>query len=414
MIVELISTGTELLLGQIVNTNAVWLAEKLNAMGYDVVYQTTVGDNRERMQAVFRNAMDRADIIITSGGLGPTQGDITKEVSAALLGRSLLLHHPSLENIEQYFFARRIPMPPNNIRQAMIPTGAIVLDNERGTAPGVILEHGAKTIVHLPGPPRELEWMFSQHVGPYLIRRYGSQGIILSRVLRIYGLGESSVEEKLRDLVRHQTNPTIALLAKAAEIHVRLTAKGSSEVQAKAVIATVENEIRQRLDRHIFGVDDKNLEMATGEILAARQLTVALAESCTGGLVTSRLTDVPGSSDYVIGSVVCYSNEIKERTVGVPSEILADYGAVSGETADCMARNIRQKFGSHIGVGITGIAGPGGATAGKPVGLVYIGIDGPLGCRLLSFNFSGERQAIKQRTSQAALFALRQYALEIH
>ena len=413
MIVELVSTGTELLLGQIVNTNATWLAEKLNALGFHVLYQTAIGDNRERMKEVFRIAMGRADLVITSGGLGPTQGDITKEVSAALFGRELRLHPPTVARMTRYFSQRGLAMAESNLRQAMIPDQAIVLDNDNGTAPGIILEDKGKVMIHLPGPPRELEKMFSKRVKPYLQHRYGSQGIILSRVLRIYGIGESSLEEKLQDLVKNQTNPTLALLAKTGEVHIRLTAQGASNQEACAVITTVEHDIRQRLGYHLFGVDDETLEKVAGDALRERSLTIALAESCTGGLITSRLTDIAGSSDYVLGSVICYSNAVKQEVVGVPGELLEVYGAVSEQVAVSMARNIRTKFSSHIGIGVTGIAGPGGATANKPVGLVYIAIDGSQGSQTFSFHFSGQRTGIKQRTSQAALFELQRYVINI-
>jgi len=413
MIVEIISTGTELLLGQIVNTNAPWLAQQLNELGFSVVYQSTVGDNRERMSQVFNIALNRADIVITSGGLGPTQGDITKEVSADLLNRKPCLHQPSVARIEKYFSGRGIAMPESNLRQAMIPADAIVLDNDQGTAPGVILEENNKIIIHLPGPPSELKAMFTHSVIPYLNRRYSTQGIIVSRVLRVYGIGESSLEAKIQDLVKAQVNPTIALLAKDSEIHIRLTAKSEDACEAQKAIESVERVIRDRLGNSIFGTDADSLEMVVGQLLREKKLTVALAESCTGGLISSRLTDIAGSSDYVIGGIVCYSNSVKRDFVGVPEEILQSYGAVSEPTALSMASNIKHKFGAAIGIGVTGIAGPGGAVADKPVGLVYIAIDGPKGSRCFEFHFSGHRKGIKQRTSQAALFELQRYALEI-
>ena len=409
MIVEIVSTGTELLLGQIVNTNAAYLARKLNSLGFHVLYQSTVGDNRERMTQVLATALARADIVITSGGLGPTQGDITKEVSAGLLNKPLILHEPSLERIRCFFRQRNLPMPDNNVRQAMVPEGAIVVDNERGTAPGVILEEGEKTIIHLPGPPHELELMFERSIVPYLIRRFGEQGIIVSRVLRTYGIGESTLEEKIRDFILNQSNPTIALLARNGEIHVRLTAKGASAMEANELIMRLENQLRQYIDQYIFGVDEESLEIVVGRLLQEKGMTLALAESCTGGLVSSRITDVPGSSVYLTGAIVCYSNQIKIDSVGVPAEILERYGAVSKETACYMAQGIRGKFKTDLGVGITGIAGPGGATATKPVGLVYIAVDGPAGCDCQEYRFFGERTGIKHRTALAALNQLRLY-----
>ena len=412
MIVEIVSTGSELLLGQIVNTNAPYLAKKLNELGYDAVYQTTVGDNRSRMASVLSIALERADIVITSGGLGPTLGDITKEVSSQLLNRKMLLHEPSVEHIRGFFERRRLTMTDNNMRQAMMPEGAIVVKNERGTAPGVIIEHENKTIIHLPGPPMELEHMFENGILPYLSGRFGGQGIIVSKVLRTYGLGESSLEERIRDFLLIQKNPTIALLARSGEIHVRLTAKGESEESARALIGELEPRIRERIGEFVFGTDEQKLEEVAGKELTARKYTIALAESCTGGAVTARLTDVPGSSSYLIGSVVSYSNQIKRDVVGVPEAVLQAKGAVSEETARAMAEGIRSRFGADIGVGITGIAGPDGGTKQKPVGLVHIAVAGPQGTIAGEERFVGQRNVVRTRASNAALAMIRHYLIE--
>lgn len=413
MIVELVSTGTELLLGEIMNTNATYLARQLNQLGFDVLYQSTVGDNRERMAEVLKTALNRADIIITSGGLGPTQGDITKEVTAKLLNRELQLHESIVGRIHCFFAARHDGMPNNNLRQAMIPEGAIVLDNERGTAPGVILEQGHNTVIHLPGPPHELEWMFQNRVVPYLKQRFGGQGVIASRILHTTGIGESLLEEQIKDFILAQNNPTIALLARKGEIIIRLTAKAENEAAAKELIDTLEEQIQRRIGKYIFGYDEEIMESVVGRILTSKKLTVALAESCTGGLVTSRLTDIAGSSQYLIGSVVCYSNRIKMNALDVPEKLLLEYGAVSKETAFAMAADIRKNFNADIGLGITGIAGPGGATENKPVGLVFIAIDGPSGIQCYQHNFTGQRIDIKYRASQAALEVLRRYAVHL-
>ncbi|EGO62106.1 competence/damage-inducible protein A [Acetonema longum] len=411
MIVELISTGTEILLGQILNKNAQYLAQRLNALGFSVLFQSTVGDNRERMTQVVNTALGRAGLVITTGGLGPTQGDITKEVCASVLGLPLVLDSHSVERIEAFFARRSLSMPQSNLRQAMMPQGAFVLDNERGTAPGVIMEHMGKIIIDLPGPPHEMEWMFENGVVPYLKNRFGEQGAILSKVLRTFGIGESALEEKIMDLIRRQTNPTLALLARDGEIHVRITAKASSDVQAKELIAGLESQIRSRINEFIYGCDDENLEVVVGNLLTETNQTLSLAESCTGGLVTSRLTDIPGSSGYIVGSVVAYSNEVKQGFLDIPDSVLRDFGAVSPETALYMAKQIRSKFASHIGIGITGIAGPGGGTEQKPVGLVYIAVDGSKGPIVHRNIFTGSRMNIKQRTSHAALDHLRRYVL---
>ena len=409
MKVEIVSTGSELLLGQIVNTNAPYLARRLNELGYDAVFQTTVGDNRQRMASVISIALERADIVITSGGLGPTLGDITKEVTSQLIGREMSLHEPSVKHIESFFERRRLKMTQNNLRQAMMPEGAIVVDNHRGTAPGVIIEHGEKTIIHLPGPPMELEHMFENGVLPFLAKKFGGQGIIVSRVLRTHGLGESILEERIRDYVLAQKNPTIALLARSGEIHVRLTAKGETEAEAMKLIGELEPRIFERIGEFIFGSDEETLEKTVGKMLTERNFTIALAESCTGGAVTARLTDVPGSSAYLVGSVVSYSNRIKSDVVGVPLSTLQANGAVSEETARAMSEGIRKRFASDIGVGITGIAGPDGGSAEKPVGLVYLSVSGPNGTIAAEERFLGQRNVIRMRAANAALDMIRRY-----
>ncbi|MBP2627698.1 MAG: Competence-damaged protein [Firmicutes bacterium] len=413
MIVEIVTTGTELLLGQIVDTNTSFLSQKLNQLGFDVLYHSTVGDNKIRMTQVFSNALHRSDIIITSGGLGPTQGDITKEVTAQLLNRPLFLDEDSVKNIKSFFVKRQVVMSENNLRQGMIPEGAIIMKNECGTAPGVILEHDNKTIIHLPGPPHELKWMFEHAVVPYLKKRFNLQGVIVSKILHTYGIGESSLEEKIKDFIISQSNPTIALLARQGEVIIRLTAKGNTVVEAKDLIAGLEKQLRQQIADYIWGLDNDTLEANIGKILTQKQLTIALAESCTGGLITSRITDISGSSDYLVGSIVCYTNKIKTDFIGIPPQIIIDHGAVSHQTASLLATNIRQKFTANIGMGITGIAGPNGATPTKPVGTVFIAVDGPLGIQCKKYTFNGQRTDIKYRISQAALHMLRQYTLSL-
>lgn len=413
MIVEIVATGTELLLGEIVNTNTPFISEKLNELGFDVLYHSTVGDNKTRMTQVLENALQRADIIITSGGLGPTQGDITKEVTAHLLNRPLFLHEDSVNHITCLFAERKLPMTDSNLRQAMIPQGAIVLENKLGTAPGVILEHDNKIIIHLPGPPNELEHMFLNAAIPYLKTHFNSQGSIVSRILHTCGIGESSLEEKIKEFILAQSNPTIALLARQGEIIVRLTAKGATEEEANVLIDKLEKKIRHKIADYIWGLDNDTIEAVNGDILTEKQLTVALAESCTGGLVTSRITDISGSSAYLIGSIVCYTNRIKTDFISVTPQIISEYGAVSQETARLMASGIREKFAASIGIGITGIAGPTGATPTKPVGTVFIAIDGPAGIQCQHYTFNGQRTEIKYRISQTALHMLRQYTLSL-
>ena len=412
MIVEIVSTGSELLLGQITNTSAPYMARRLNELGFSILYQTTVGDNRVRMARVIEHALTRADLVITSGGLGPTLGDITKEVAANLLQRKMQLHSPSEKNIRQIFAARKMTMTDNNLRQAMIPEGAVVLANQCGTAPGVIMktDDGAKAIIQLPGPPHELEAMFEESVVPYLLKEYGVQGIIVSRVLRVYGIGESALEEEIRDYLLAQKNPTIALLVRSGEIFVRITAQAENEAAARDLITDLEERLRQRLASYIFATDeDGTLEQIVGKLLLKGKFTIAAAESCTGGLLTSHLTDVPGSSAYLLGSVVSYDNKIKIEKVGVDPNKLAACGAVSPEVAKEMAAGVKNAFSTDLGIGITGIAGPDGGSELKPVGLVFIAIDGPEGLQCYEHRFTGERTLIKNRTVQAALHHLRQY-----
>ena len=413
MIVEIISTGSELLLGQIINTNTPFLSQKLNNLGFDVVYHSTVGDNKKRMKQVLSNALQRANIIITSGGLGPTQGDITKEVTSELLDRTLVLDDASVNNIKLFFEKRQLVMSENNLRQGMIPAGAIIIKNECGTAPGVIIELESNTIIHLPGPPHELEWMFEHAVVPYLNKRFALQGAIVSKILHTYGIGESLLEDKIKDFIISQSNPTIALLANKGEVIIRLTAKSETATKAQLLIAELEKQLRQQIADYIWGLDNDTIEANIGKILTQKQLTLALAESCTGGLITSRITDISGSSNYLMGSIICYTNKIKTDFVGIPLQIIIDHGAVSHQTAVLLATNIRQNFTATIGMGITGIAGPNGATPTKPVGTVFIAIDGPLGIQCKEYTFNGQRTDIKYRISQAALHMLRQYTLSL-
>ncbi len=409
MIVELITTGSELLLGEIVNTNSAYLSSALNQAGYDTLYHTTVGDNKKRMREVMQIALDRADMIITSGGLGPTLGDITKETMAELLGVELVLHEPSLAKIQCFFAHRHAHMPVNNQKQAMIPEGCHVLNNSCGTAPGILLEHDGKVIVHLPGPPHELKRMVQDELIPYLREHYRQDAVIVSRELHTYGWGESSVDEKLRDILLQQSNPTVALLARPGEILVRITAKARTEEDAEQLIDAMHTQIHARLGETIFAIDNQTMEDVVATALIKEKKTIALAESCTGGLVTSCLTDVAGASEYLMGSVVSYSNLVKEKQLGVSADTLRQYGAVSEPTARQMAEGIRRLIGTDLGVGITGLAGPGGGSEDKPVGTVYIAVSGEKGTVVQLCHFTGTRSMIKRLVKQAALNEIRNY-----
>ncbi|APC07853.1 competence/damage-inducible protein A [Neomoorella thermoacetica] len=402
---EAIFTGTEMLLGQIVNTNAAFLGRELAAAGISLYRQVVVGDNLVRIREAIDNARRRADLIIVSGGLGPTEDDLSREALAAALGLPLVEDPAARENVTRYFAARRRPMTPNNLKQALLPAGARAMDNPHGTAAGVFLEHEGKVYALLPGPPREFEPMLVNQLLPRLEPYGARREIIFSRVLKIAGIGESAVEEAVKDLL-HSDNPTLAPLAKPGEVTLRLTARAKSQEAARSLTAPLEVAIRERLGDYIFGTDDDTLESVTGAILAARHLTLAVAESCTGGLLAHRVTNIPGSSDYFLGGMVTYSNEAKVKFLGVEPEVLAARGAVRPEVAAAMARGVRQALGTDIGIGITGIAGPGGGSKEKPVGLVYLGIDFRGQVEVRRELFMGQRENIKWQSTQSALYLL--------
>ena len=313
MIVELVTTGSELLLGQIVNTNAAYMSSRLNDLGFDVVYQTTVGDNYNRMKAVLKHALNRADIVITSGGLGPTQGDITKEVSAELFGRKMKLHAESKRRMDERFAQRHIVWTENNLRQVTLPEGAEVFLNYNGIASGVALEdeNTGKVLINLPGPPSEMKDMFERSLKPYLKRKFGFKHVIVSKVLNTCGIGESLLETKIKDLILAQSNPTLALLIRPEGVIIRITAKADTHEQADEMIAVLEEQIKQRVGEYIYAVNNEKIENVVSALLKDNCLTVSCAESCTGGSLAARLTSVSGSSAYLHGSIVTYSNEAK-------------------------------------------------------------------------------------------------------
>ncbi|KAB2954654.1 competence/damage-inducible protein A [Heliorestis acidaminivorans] len=408
MSAEIVSTGTELLLGQNLNTNARYLSERLASLGISCYFQTTVGDNQDRIEQVLEIARGRADIIITTGGLGPTMDDLTKEVVAELCGRSLQLHEPSLHHIESFFQRRGRSMPENNKKQALIPEGAIIIPNHQGTAPGFIVEEGTKTFILLPGPPNEMEPMFEETVKPYLSMKTKSDPTILySRLLKIVGRGESVVEDQLRDLLMEQSNPTIALLAKQEGLHIRLTARAKTEAEAKELIKELEAEVVHRLRPYIFGFDQDTLSGVVGQSLLKKGKKLAIAESCTGGLIAHEITNEAGSSAYFLLGVTAYDNSAKKALLGVEEKTLQSHGAVSAETALAMAQGVKKIAGADIAVAVTGIAGPSGGTKEKPVGLVYGAIADDAYSEVKEFRFTGTREIIKERTATAVLNWLR-------
>lgn len=369
---ELIAVGTEILLGDIVNTDAQVISQGLSELGINVYYQTVVGDNPQRLERAIREAKDRADIIITTGGLGPTLDDLTKETLASVFGKKMELHQPSLDRITEFFRKIGREMTPNNEKQAWLPEGCTVFVNEWGTAPGCGFEADGKHVLMLPGPPRECTPMWEHCAKPYLYPLAG--GCIVSHSVRVFGLGESAMEDRLHDLMATMTNPTIAPYAKTSECFARVTAMADTEEEAEKLLAPVVDQVVEMLGADVYGVDVDSLEQVVGDGLRERGMTLAVAESCTGGLLSKRITDLPGASDYYLGGVCSYSNDAKMKLLGVQKETLDQFGAVSAQTAEEMAEGAAKTLGADVGVGITGIAGPGGATEGKEVGLVYISV----------------------------------------
>ncbi|MDR7316036.1 competence/damage-inducible protein A [Brevibacillus nitrificans] len=407
---EIIAVGTELLLGQIANTNAQFLSQKLAQIGVGVYFHTVVGDNSERLLQVIRLAAERSDLVIFSGGLGPTQDDLTKETVAAYLGVDLVTDANAMKYIEDFFSQRGIVMTENNRKQALVLAGSHVLPNDFGMAPGMAIRHDSTTFVLLPGPPSELYPMVERYVMPYLIDLLPEKQVFHSRVFRFYGIGESALEERLLDLIEKQDNPTIAPYAKEFEVTLRVTARAATAEAGEALILPVEKEIRDRVGQYIYGTgEDTSLHEVLVNELRKRGESIACAESCTGGTVASLITSVPGSSSVFHGGIVCYTNEVKNQVLGVSEEVLATEGAVSEQTARLLAENVREKLGTTYGVSVTGVAGPDSAE-GKPVGLVYVGIAAEgLPTVVKELRLAGRRKAIVGRAAKFALF----YALQM-
>lgn len=401
MIVELISTGSELLLGHIVNTNVKWLSEELNNRGYSVAYQTTVGDNPERMKEVFQRAGERADIVISSGGLGATQGDITRKSLADALGLPLVFHEEAGREVDSFYEKQGRVKPYESDRDRYLPEGAKVLHNPVGVAPAVVVEQDDTVYVLLPGPPSELQGTFIESVSPFLERRFGQQGMIYSERYAVYGYREMQLETLLQDLIQNQQNPTIALLIKPGYIEIRLTAKGESKADCQEKLGPWRSILLERLE-DIRSLDTSMLE-DFHKVALETGITIGTTESCTGGLVGKILTDLGGSSGYYQGGIISYANAVKEQVLGVSLETLATYGAVSEETAKEMVEGVFRVLRTDYAIATTGIAGPGGGSQEKPVGLVYIGIGTPRGITVHKEIFIGDRTSIRKSVAERAI-----------
>lgn len=401
---EIVTIGTELLLGQLVDSNTATIASGLAEIGIDVYRETSVGDNEGRIAQAIREALERADAVVCAGGLGPTVDDLTREAVAAATNRALQLNQEVVDDLRAFFHSVGRVMSPNNELQAMFPQGSVVLENPNGTAPGFALDLGERAIVVMPGPPREMEPMLRSHVLPWLARKFGLQAVIATRILRTVGLPESEVDARISDLFRAGVNPSIAVLAHIGQVDVKLTAKAQTREAAEALIDQLEPQIRRRLGSHVFSSDGSTLAETLGSALRARGWSIATAESCTGGLVGSMITSVAGSSDYYRGGVVSYSNEAKTRLLNVAPELIERHGAVSEEVAVAMAIGAQEVFRATIAVSDTGIAGPGGGSNDKPVGLVYIALVGREGdVEVRRLRLSGDREAVQRRATLAAL-----------
>ncbi|MGD0425645.1 MAG: competence/damage-inducible protein A [Candidatus Acidiferrales bacterium] len=407
---EIIAVGSELLTPYRLDTNSLWLTDELNKIGIRVIHKAVVGDSPGEMRSSFRHALDRADLIIASGGLGPTDDDRTRETVADLLGRKLQMNEAIVREIQERFrrFART--MPEINKRQAMVPEGATVLPNPRGTAPALWLEADGHIIVLLPGVPHELKSIFETEVRPRLAKISGDERLF-TRDLRTTGLGESDVETRVRPLYQlyPDTETTILASPTGTQLHPRTWSRDASK--AEKLLDEITDRMALALGEHLYSTKGESLEEVVARILNENRATIAVAESCTGGMLAERLTNVPGSSSYFLGGVICYSNELKTSLVGVPQSLIEAKGAVSSEVALALADGIRRRTGATLGVGVTGVAGPGGGTPEKPVGLVHIGLADEHGPRERAYRFPGDRERIRQFASQSALDAVRRYYL---
>lgn len=403
---EIIAVGSEMLTPYGQDTDSFYLTEKLNSVGIEVRFKSVVGDDHNGLARVFQTALERSGLVILTGGLGPTEDDITRNVVAEVLRRPLRENAQIRGRIEKRFERLRRAMPPNNLRQALLPEGADWLENSNGTAPGIWVENRGVIVILLPGPPLELQAMFESECIPRLARVAGRERI-RTRVYKIVGLPESEVDRRIAPIYTPYRNPVTTILAKPGVIEVHLRARTATEEESEALLSALGDSIELALGDHVFSTRGESLEEVTGMYLVMKRLTLAAAESCTGGLLSERLTRIPGSSSFFLGGVVCYSNELKSKLAGVPSPLIQQYGAISKHVAQALSEGIRKRAESSIGIGITGVAGPGGGSPERPVGLVFIGLADERGTTVREFQFPGNREQVRFWASQMALEMIR-------
>ncbi|HYA86511.1 MAG TPA: competence/damage-inducible protein A [Nitrospirota bacterium] len=406
---EIIATGTELLTGSI-ETNSVFLSEELMLVGLETAFKTVVGDDEKDMEEALKRALERVDAVIITGGLGPTEDDVTRKVIAKITKKRLILNDDARKAIHARLAGRGRDVIIANERQALIPAGTRLLSNPAGIAPGFYIDEEGPFLAVLPGVPKEMRAMYSEGLKPALVQRFGGKSFIKRRVLRTCGLSESAVNQSLQDIMR-RSEPTVGLSVRDTGVDVRIIARATSSDQAQALVERTEAVIREKLDDAIFGVDGVELEEVVGALLKQRRLKLAVAESCTGGLIGARITNIAGSSDYFERAAVVYSNRAKNEMLGVPLDLIERHGAVSSEVAAAMAQGILRAARADLGLSITGIAGPGGGTERKPVGLVYTALASPEGIKTAEYRLLGNREQVRLRASQMALDMVRRYLI---
>ena len=407
---EIIATGSELLSGGVVDTNSVFLAEELLDIGIETAFKTIVGDDEKDMEDAVRTARERVDVILVTGGIGPTEDDITRKALARVLKKRLVLSDDALKAVKAVFKAKGKEYPGANDRQALIPAGARLLRNPVGVAPGFTLVEDGKFVAVLPGVPAEMQAMFLEGLRPALEEHFGGKAVIRRKVLHTCGLSESKVNELIQDILK-QKRPAMGLTARDTGVDIRIVAHEGSGARSRSTMERIEAEVRKKLGDAIYGVDGQDMEEVVGALLTQRKRTLAVAESCTGGLISGRITNIAGSSAYFERGVVVYSNAAKTELLGVPADLIERYGAVSREVAKAMAQGMRERAKTDLGLAVTGIAGPSGGTPEKPVGLVYIALATIDGVTVSEDRFLGTRSQVRQRTAQMAMDMVRRYLI---